>query len=93
MTIPERTRHLAIPTVEIVFADVAHRRRFMESETSYHELYRYLLCDNIRADLGAGLSRRTRYLVRSVDNRDGHNTRSRTVTGAALTFDQSLTLP
>lgn len=54
MTKIEQTEHQGAPMLGIAFADVAHMRCFMRSETSYYALSDHFSRDNFGAWLGAG---------------------------------------
>lgn len=50
----ELTKQLGIPTLEIVFAHVAHIMRFMQSETGHHGLHSNFLLESCGADFSSG---------------------------------------
>lgn len=54
MTETKHTEQLRAPMLEIIIANVAHTRGFMEDETSYHALHGLFRCDSFGASLGDG---------------------------------------
>lgn len=50
----EYTKQLGTPTLGIVLANIAHRKRFVKSENSYHALYVPILRESIMDGSGRG---------------------------------------